>query len=223
MAHLYNYSYTEHSLLVICSTHVLYNLYSLYRHYIYTVHTCVLVHGGWHVWCEGRHEGGTHWYENLLHQLPRLSHTEQLDRERVMRLLKQLNSVIFPYPSLHLLYQHKNNTCVWEISLGSVTEKQISLQWYGSIGTVIWGDPKHHNVDCNHNFEMFPSYPPPQQPTCVWEGCWVLLPHGRLCACASLFLCTILGFGTRQTKLRTVSCTASTTLQYYNYSTYQII
>ena len=24
-----------------------------------------------------------------------------------------------------------------------------------------------------YDSEMFPSYPPPQQPTCVWEGCWV--------------------------------------------------
>ena len=50
---------------------------------------------------------------------------------------------------------------------------------------------------------MLPSYPPPQQPTCVWEDCWVLLPHSWLCACASLFLCTIFSFGTQQTKLHT--------------------
>ena len=29
-------------------------------------------------------------------------------------------------------------------------------------------------------FELFPSYPPPQQPTCVSEeDCWVLLPHSQ--------------------------------------------
>ena len=76
------------------------------------------------------------------------------------------------------------------------------------------------SLKTTYNFETFPSYPPLQLPTCVWEGCWavcmcmgglcyVLIPHGRLCACASLLLCTIFSFSTWQTKLRTmhyVSC-----------------
>ena len=36
MAHLYNYSYTEHSPVVICSTHVLYNYVVLYTDITYT-------------------------------------------------------------------------------------------------------------------------------------------------------------------------------------------
>ena len=49
----------------------------LYTDITYTqnIHVYWYRHGGWEVWCEGSHEGGPHWHEEHLRQLPRPSHT----------------------------------------------------------------------------------------------------------------------------------------------------